>query len=384
MNAHARAVAVPANSAMPDQDIRWWRISMGEAEVAKVVAEMRAEHISGGPVTRELESLIATTLGVPHVVATTSGSMALTLALMTLGVGPGDEVIVPNRTFMATAHAALMLGANVKLVDVRADIPALDVSQVEAAITPRTKAILPVHLNGRAVDMIALNEIAQRRGIPLVEDTAQAFLSKGPGGYLGTQSTIGCFSLGMTKLCSTGQGGFCVVHDDDLLKRMRRVQVHGVNDTLLDAYEMLGSNFKFNDVLAAIGVIQVGRGQEKVAHVTKVYETYVNGLADVEFLEIIPVKIASGEVPLWTEVCVRSGRAERTRLMRFLLDRGIGTRQFLPDLDLSPYLGATKEFPNSRRFDAGGLFLPGGPAQPIANIHRTIEALHEYARHRSV
>ncbi len=382
--------ATPVTHAAPaPATIPWWRTACGEEEIAKVVASMRAEHISGGPVTRELEEAIAKTLGVPYVVATTSCSMALTMALMTLGIGPGDEVIVPNRTFMATAHAALVLGAKVRLVDVRKDIPALDVTQVEAAITPRTKAVMPVHLNGRAVDMPALNAIARRHNLKVVEDAAQAFLSKGPdGAWLGTQGDLGCFSLGMTKLVSTGQGGFVVTRDKSLYDRMRRVQVHGVVDTLTDAYEMLGSNFKFNDVLASIGVIQLQRGADKVAHVTRVYETYRQELDRLSLLEIIPVMVVAGEVPLWTEVCV-AGRSdqdcaeERARLMAFLAERGIQTRRFLPDLDRSPYLGNDNgKYPNSRRFDAGGMFLPGGPAQPMANVHRTIEALHEYRQSR--
>jgi dTDP-4-amino-4,6-dideoxygalactose transaminase len=179
--------------------------------------------------------------------------MALTMSLLTLGIGPGDEVIVPNRTFMATAHAALILGAKVRLVDVLPDRPLLDVAQVEAAITPRTKAVLAVHLNGRAVDMPALKALAPRHNLKVVEDAAQAFLSKGSFGWLGAQSDFGCFSLGMTKLVSTGQGGFVVTRDESLYHRMRRVQCHGVVDTLIDTYEMLGSNFKFNDVLASIG-----------------------------------------------------------------------------------------------------------------------------------
>ena len=359
--------------------IQWWRTEVGEAEVAKVADSIRAERISNGPVTGELEAAIAATLDVPYVVCTTSGSMALTLALLTLGVGPGDEVIVPNRTFMATAHAALVLGAKVRLVDTRADIPALDVAQVEAAITPRTKAILPVHLNGRAVDMPALAKIAKKHGLALVEDTAQAFLSKAPFGWLGAQSDLGCFSLGMTKLISTGQGGFVVTRDEALYRKMRRVQCHGVVDTLTDNYEMLGSNFKFNDVLASLGVIQLQRGPAKIAHVTKVYEKYRLSLDRLHGLEIIPVMVETGEVPLWTEIVVHSGAEERARLMAFLAERGIQTRRFLPDLDRSQYLGNGGDFVNSRRFEAGGMFLPGGPAQPMANVERTIEALHEYA-----
>ena len=372
MNVHSKPVSAP------QKHISWWRTGVGEEEVSNVVESIRAEHISGGPVTEQLEAAIGDTLGVPFVVCTTSGSMALTLALMTLGVGPGDEVIVPNRTFMATAHAALMLGAAVRLVDVLPDIPVLDVSQVEAAITSATKAIIPVHLNGRAVDMAALNAIAKRHGVAVVEDTAQAMLSKGPDGWLGTQSDLGCFSLGMTKLLSTGQGGFVVTSNQTLYTRMRRVQNHGVVDTLKDSYEFVGSNFKFNDVLASIGLAQLERGPAKVAHVTKIYKTYKTAVDELDFIDIVPVNVDQRETPLWTEV-VCADRAARAQLMEFLAERGIDTRQFLPDLDLSTYLNNTGDFPYSRKFGNGGLFLPGGPTQPMENVHATIDALREYA-----
>lgn len=196
-----------AEAVQLQNEVPWWRTALGPEEIEMVVESIRAEHISGGPVTAQLEQAIGATLGVPYVVCTTSGSMALTLAMMILGVGHGDEVIVPNRTFMATAHAALMLGAKIRLVDVRPDIPAMDTDQLEAAVTPRTKAIVAVHLNGRATDMKAVNEIARRHGVAVVEDAAQAFLSKTRRGWLGAQSDLGCYSLGMTKLVSTGQGG---------------------------------------------------------------------------------------------------------------------------------------------------------------------------------
>ena len=292
MNVHAPAVPVrPAVQAA----VSWWRTDVGAGEIAKVVESIRAERISGGPVTAELERAIGSVLGVPYVVCTPSGTMALKLALTTLGIGPGDEVIVPDRTFIATAHAALMLGAKVRLVDVLPDRPVLDVAQIEAHITPRTKAILPVHLNGRAVDMAALNEIARRRGVRVVEDAAQAFLSRGPGGWLGTHSDIGCFSLGMTKLVSTGQGGFCVTRDEDLYRRMRLVQNQGVVDTLSDDYELRGFNCKFNDVLASLGVVQLERRAEKITRVTQVYEAYREFLDRLRILSIIPVMVENGE-----------------------------------------------------------------------------------------
>ena len=133
--------------------VPWWRTSFGEDAIAEVTRAIREECISQGPVTLEFETKLAEALDVPYVIATTSGSMSLLMALMALGIGPGDEVIIPNRTWIATAHAPKMLGATVVTVDVLSDVPIMDVSQIREKITPRTKAVIPVPLNGRAVNM---------------------------------------------------------------------------------------------------------------------------------------------------------------------------------------------------------------------------------------
>src|SRR5437773_288088 len=177
------------------QSISWWRTQFGEEEIRLITEAIANEHISQGPVTADFERRVGETLGVPYVVATTSGSMAILMSLMAAGVGPGDEVIVPNRTWIATAHAPLLLGAKAVLIDVVKDGLVMDVGQLEQKITPRTKAIIPVHLNGRSVNMKEVNRIAGKRSIKVVEDAAQAFCSRNADGFLGIQSFAGCFSL---------------------------------------------------------------------------------------------------------------------------------------------------------------------------------------------
>jgi perosamine synthetase len=357
-----------------ESPVYWWRTSFGEDELAKIGESMLAEHISQGPVTAEFEEKFAAALDVPYAVATTSGSTALLMGLMVAGVGPGDEVIVPNRTFVATAHAALLLGASVVLVDVIEDHPAMDVSQIESKITPRTKAIMPVHLNGRAVDMVALQEVAFRHGLWIVEDACQAIFSRNEHGYLGTQSNVGCFSLGVTKLISTGQGGVAVTNDRDTYDALRLMRTHGVADTFGGEFNQLGLNFRMTDIAASIGLVHLGQVESRLEHVKAVQARYSAGLHEMPFIDLLPVNEAAGEIPVYVEALCE----DRDRLVAWLEERNIQARPLLPDLDRSQHLNASGDFPRSRRFGAQGLYLPGGPAQSIENVDRVIAALSEF------
>jgi len=354
--------------------IAWWRTSFGEVDGRRLQEAVAKEYVGQGPLTAEFEARLAEALGVPYAVATTSGSVALLMALMALGVGRDDEVIVPNRGWIAVAHAALLLGAKVVLVDVRPDVPIMDVSQVKRKITHRTKAIVPVHLNGRAVDMKALHAIAKKHGLVVVEDAAQALFSRDRDGFLGTRSDAGCFSFSPAKLVSTGQGGLVVTGDRATSERLRLIRSHGVADLIEVTYTQIGFNFKFSDLHAAVGLAQLARAKARIAQVNAVYARYAVALEALPFLTLIPVEVVRGEVPLYVEVLCR----ERERLRAFLRARKIHTRPFYPDLDRAPYLRTDERFPHSRRFSEQGLFLPCGPEQPEQAVERVIEALKEY------
>jgi perosamine synthetase len=363
---------------MKNKEIEWWRTSFGTEEIRCLAKSISEEHISQGPVTAEFEAKFAKALNVPYAVATTSGSVALLMALMALGIKPGDEVIVPNRTFIATAHAALMLGAKVVLVDVRPDIPALDVSQIKRKITRKTKVIMPVHLNGRAVNMEGVGKIAEEFGLKVVEDACQALLSRNSSGFLGTQSDAGCFSLGVTKLLSVGQGGMVVTRQKEVCEKLKLIRNHGVHDTFSANYQQMGFNFKFTDMMASIGLVQLNRRQERVKHVKNIYQKYNSAIADfcAPFLKIIPVKISEGELPLYIEALC----TDRPRLMRYLNSHSIRTRPFLPNLHLSPHLNNRGSFPQSQSFHHQGIFLPAGPSQSLRDVDRVVTALWRYGK----
>jgi perosamine synthetase len=354
--------------------ISWWRTSFGEAEARRIGDAIVHEHISQGPVTEEFERQLAAFLGVPYVLATTSGSVAELLALLALGVGPGDEVIVPNRTWIATAHAPMILGARAVLIDVEPKRPIIDPSQIERAITPRTKAIVPVHLNGRSADMAAIRQVAEKHGLRVVEDAAQALGSRNSAGLLGTQSDIGFFSLSVAKIIATGQGGFVATRDERLYESIRLVRTHGVSDVIHAQWTRLGFNFRFNDILAAIGLEQLKRLPERIEALKAVYARYAAAMPEIPFLRWIPVDVASGEIPIYIEVLCR----ERDRLMAHLEEHGIQCRPFYPDLDCAGYLQSKGDFPHSRVYGHSGIFLPSGPAQPLENVDRVIDVLRRF------
>jgi len=356
--------------------ISWWRINLGKRAVNDVADSIAFEHISQGPVTADFETRVAKALNVPYVVATTSGSVATLMALMALGIKRDDEVIVPNRSWIAAAHAPVMLGAKVVLVDVLPDIPIMDVSQIKQKITTRTKAIIPVALNGRSVDMEQVWEIANEYGLAVIEDAAQSFLSKRAGKYIGTESDAGCFSLSVAKLLPTGQGGFIVTKNKETYEMLKRIRSHGVDDIINTTFYQMGFNFKFTDIQASLALGQFDDLEQRIAHLKEIYSVYEEGIRDLDFIRLIPVNIAEGEVPIYVEVLCK----KRDQLIDFLASHDIQARPFYPDLDTARYLEISGEFPNSRVFGEQGLVLPCGPGQPLENINRVMDALHSYGK----
>lgn len=356
------------------EKIPYWRTSFCNGEVNSIALAIANEHVSQGPIVANFERDIGGYLGVPYVVATTSGSTALLMSLMAAGVRPGDEVIVPNRTWIATAHAPLLLGAKVVLVDVESERPILNADLVERAITEHTRAIIPVHMCGRAADMRSINLIAKKYNLIVVEDAAQALGSRNQDGYLGTQSDFGCFSLSVAKIISTGQGGFITTSSSDLYERLVAIRTHGVGDIINAVWSLPGFNFRFTDILASIGIVQLRLLPERLKKVQLIYKTYIEGVQGLKSIKMIPVSIVDGEIPIYIEIlCI-----QRERLISFMASKGIQCRPFYPDLNYAAYFHSLDDFPCSIKFGRDGVYLPAGPEQPLSNIVAVIQALRDF------
>jgi dTDP-4-amino-4,6-dideoxygalactose transaminase len=357
--------------------ISWWRTSFSNEDIEKVSESIRNENISMGSVTEEFEQRLAKALNVPYVVATTSGSIALMMALMAMGIETGDEVIVPNRTWIATAHAPMLLGAKPVLVDVLPDRPVMDTSIIGEKITSKTKAIIPAQLNGRAVEMEQVWEIAKKYGLLVVEDSAQGLFSKYKDKYMGTESDAGCFSFSVAKLIPTGQGGVVITRRRDIYKKMKLIRTQGVDDVNSGTpFLRMGFNFRYTDLQASIGLVQLNKVDQRIKNLKVVYKKYQESLKEINYLQLIPVYMEKDEIPLYVEAIVE----EREKLMEHLASHNIQIRPMYPDLDTANHLKCSDNFPNSRVFGKQGLVLPCGPDQPLENIDKVIEVLCSIGR----
>lgn len=353
--------------------IPWWHTEIGDAEKAELLSAFGQEKFSQGKIGQRLEAGLAVALGARHVVLTNSGTSALTMALLAASVGPGDEVIVPALTWVATAQAAALLGARAVLADCMRDEPIVDPDDVQAKVTAKTKAIIPVHLNGRCCDLDALRVIARAAGAVLIEDTCKAMMSRSDGACLGTQSDYGCFSLGMISLLSVGYGGFIVTPSLDRADKLRLIRDHGVIREP-EQYAHLGSNYKVSDLLAAIGLGQLSRLQEKIEHLRQVYRMYREGLVGMKNLQVLPVDLTSGRLPTYVEIYAEN----RTGLVSYLLEHGVQTSAYHLPLSHATYLEAPGRFANSERWARGMVIPPSGPSQSLENVATCVRLLRDW------
>jgi len=233
----------------------------GSEEEDAVVEVLRSGMVAMGKRTHAFEEAWADYCGVRHAVMLANGTVAYEAALRGLGIGPGDEVIIPSFTFNATAAGVLHVGARPVFVDVRTDDFCIDPDLVEAAVTTRTKAIVPVHLYGLMADMGPLEEIAERHGLLLVEDAAQAHGAAYDGRRAGSFGVAAMFSLYATKNLTTGEGGFITTNDDELAARVRRYRNQGADRRYY--HDELGTNFRPTEIAAAIGLVQLAHLDER-------------------------------------------------------------------------------------------------------------------------
>ena len=341
-----------------ERRIDFWVPQFGPEEKALVADVIDSGFLNDGDVTSRFERQIAELLGCKHVIATTSGTAAIFLALASAGIKAGDEVLVPDVTFIATANAVSLTGAKPVLVDIDPANLNLDPAAAERAITPRTRALVPVHVSGRAADISPILEIAKRHGLVVIEDAAEAFLSKHRGKCLGTFGTAGCFSLSPNKTITTGQGGLIATDDDRLHVRLRELKDQGRPARGTggdDTHNSIGYNFKFTNLQAAIGLAQLKDLPRRVDRMRSIYRGYRKGLLGVDGISVIPFYVEQGELPQWADVLVD----QRDALYDHLVSQGIRGRRFWhPIHTQAPYRMPSQQFPNSSKQIPHAMWLP--------------------------
>ncbi|MDR1534909.1 MAG: DegT/DnrJ/EryC1/StrS family aminotransferase, partial [Planctomycetota bacterium] len=357
--------------------IPWWKVEFGEPAARAAYRAVVDRRLTMGPLTAEFERRLAEILGAPHVVSVSSGTAALTLALLAAGVGPGDEVIVPNRTWISTAHAPKLLGAEVVLAEVEPDKPLLSPAAFAAALTSRTKAVIPVHLNGHLADMESINAIAEARGVTVIEDACQAMFSCFPDGEAaGTKSFAGCLSFSIGKPISCGQRGAVITSSPETARKLILARTHGTADVTMARWEGLGGNFRFWDLPAAVALTQLDRFEERKEAVLRLRRRYEEGLAGLKRIRPLAEGPSGGEVPIYAE-CLGERREE---LLEFLAARGIQARPHYADLNTAPQFSARNPgpYPNSRLYAGEGLTLSSGPDRTEEELTAVFAALNEW------
>lgn len=322
---------------------------LGDEEMAEVADSLRSGWIGTGPKVQRFERLLESYVGVPNVRCVSSCTAALMLGLKALGVGPGDEVVVPAMTFVASANAVEHTGATPIFVDSEPGTGLIDLEQAEAAVTPRTAAIMPVHLAGRPVDLDRVNALRDRLGISVIEDAAHAIGAEWRGRRIGTHGNLTAYSFYVTKNITTGEGGALATDDEDLAGRVERLALHGLSlgawarfsDKGFKHYDVVEPGFKFNmmDIQAALGIHQLPKLDAWIDDRASLWGRYDELLGDLPLRRPSPFdeSVMKHARHLYTVEVTDDSPLTRDALLEELIRRKIGTGVHYRGVHLHPF-----------------------------------------------
>lgn len=354
---------------------------IGELEERYVLEAIRSGWVSSiGPFVERFEAEFARFCGVKHAIAVSNGTTALHLALLAVGVGPGDEVIIPDLTFVATGNAVLYCGAKPVLVDVDPTTWCMDPAAVEHAITPRTRVLLAVHLYGHPADMDALLGIARPRNIVVVEDAAQAHGARYRGRTVGGIGDLGCFSFYGNKIITTGEGGMVTTNDDHLAARIRFLKDHAMDSERRYYHPEVGYNYRMTNIQAALGCAQLERVGQLLGNRRDVFQAYRQALDGLEGVQLNPHAPWADPVP-WM-ACVVQERFPVSELAKRLRTVGIDSRPFFVPLhDLPAFASPARDrWPVATRLARHGINLPLSPRTGADRARHVATAVREMLR----
>jgi perosamine synthetase len=348
-------------------------------ELEYVTQAMKSGWISSrGEFIERFERAFADFCGVRHAVATNNGTTALHLALAALGLGPGDEVLVPSLTYIATANCVAYCGASPVLADSEPRTMNLDPADLERRITDKTRAVIPVHLYGHPADMDAIHEVADRHGLLVVEDAAEALGARYKGARVGGLSDAAIFSFFGNKIITTGEGGMVTTNDDTLAERLRLLRSQGMDPKRRYWFPVVGFNYRMTNLQAAIGLAQLERVDHHLAQRRRVAAGYQQRLAGLSGRLTLPVSENWAEHVWWMYTVLTPPQVDRDRLMAAMAEEGIETRPvFHPMHHLPPYahLAAQGPYPQAENLGRRGLNLPTHAGLTDADLDRVVAAL---------
>lgn len=374
MNATFRSKKV-TNTSKVNQIEPW--IDASELNYLKEV--IFSTYVNESEMTKRFEQRISETFGATFVSCMANGTMALYSALVASGVGPGDEVLVPNITFIATSNAVILAGATPVFVDVNNSDFTLDPIRCEKLVNKNTKAIIPVQLYGRTCDMDYINQLASKYSLKVIEDAAQAVGVRYKNRFAGTLGNIGVFSFYSNKTITTGEGGCILTDDKDLFTSCYSLKNHGRDRKGTFVHEKIGFNFCFTDLQAALGMAQLDKLSNIIGLKKQIHDRYLNDIKwNPNYIKPLPTHSYNDPVHWFTSILVE----DRQRLEGFLAENKIETRRFFCPLHIQPcyrYMGfSSQTFDNSLYAYEHGLSLPSAAKLEQDRLEYTINLINKF------
>jgi perosamine synthetase len=349
---------------------------IGAEERDAVDRVLRSGMIAQGPEVEAFEQEFATLVDDHHCVAVNSGTSALHLGLLAAGIGAGDEVIVPSFSFAATANAVRLAGAEPVFVDIDPASFCLHPAAVAAAVTTRTAAIMPVHLYGHPADMPALQQIADRHGLLVIEDAAQAHRARLDDRPVGSFGAVAAFSFYPTKNMTTGEGGMIVARDGEVARLARLLRNQGMEQRYRN--EVIGFNTRMTDIAAAIGRVQLAKLEGWTARRRQLASQLDSGLIDLD--GVIAPPVTPGAFHVYHQYTIRVTE-DRDGVQKRLADAGVGSGVYYPTpIHELPSFGLDLELPETARAAAEVLSLPVHPALSDDDVQAVLQGVHEAVR----
>jgi len=351
--------------------------SITDREIANVVAAVRSGWVSSaGQYITEFETSFARYVGSKYAVAVANGTVALHLALESMGIGEGDEVIVPDLTFVATANAVTYTGAVPVFADIDPATWCLDPESLERKITSRTRAVIPVHLYGHPADMDAIHSVAKRAGIRVIEDAAEAHGAEYKGRKVGSLAEVGVFSFYGNKIITTGEGGMVVTDSEEIYRTARLLRDHGMSPEKRYWHTRIGYNYRMTNLQAALGVAQLERVEELLSMRSRMFGWYRELLAEAPEVRLNPA--ASWASPVCWMVCALLGEGEgerREEIQSRLHACGVDSRPFFYPISSLPIYGSRAQAPRAAEIAARGILLPSSVSLSREQVERVTTAL---------
>lgn len=349
-----------------------------EQELEQLKRVVKSTYVVEHELTAEFEEQTRKLTGARHAIAVTNGTLALFCCLKALDIGPGDEVIVPNMTFIATANAVIMAGARPVFCEILPTTFCMDPARAEALINAHTKAIIPVHLYGQSADIVALTELAKRKGLPLIEDAAQGVGVRFAGKHVGTFGNMGILSYYGNKTVTCGEGGMILTDNDELARKTYRLKNHGRDTKGVFIHEHIGFNFSFTEMQAAVGIAQMHKLPAIIAKKQTIYDRYSIALNQLEWFRPVQIDPRCSPVFWFTSYLCDDTDA----LAQYMNEHGVQTRRFFYPLHLQPcykHLPIDRpSFALSEKIYAQGISLPSAYNLTENDQQRVIDLILKY------